>query len=122
MANLSIDHNTAVDVQDEHTYFLTVIIGNGQVGSSAFTNPAGTLITPDINSSLLGKGINLKETDIVVVSEVMQVNPDQLDLIVSYFVSDHKVDNIDNETAADSVTFSPEAGQTILFTTTLAFR
>ena len=90
------------------------------MGSSAFQDPGGNQVPADLNA-ILGSGSALKGTSLDDLSEVIQINPDSLNLVVSYFVTDHQVTNINSETADYEVDYPAQANETVLFITTLNF-
>jgi len=121
MATNSVNHSTSIAVIAGNTYFLNVVVGNGNVGSSTFQNINGTLFNPDLTNVLIGLGSDLKGNGLDIVTVVMQVNPASLNLILSYYITDHVVADITAIAPTDKIPFNAIANQTVTFTNTLNF-
>jgi len=121
MANPIVKGTISFTPDPAKNYFLTCVIGNGQAGNSAYTDFEGNQQAADKNAPL-GAGSSLKGKSLVVASEVMQVNPDNLNLVVTYYITDEPVDDPATEPEAGSADQDAAASQTILFVTTIKFQ
>lgn len=68
-------------------YFLSVVIGNGQTGTTTFKNFNNVQFSPDVLNAPVGNGLSIKGKSSTVVSVVIDVNPDTDNLIVSYYLT-----------------------------------
>ncbi|SJZ65913.1 hypothetical protein [Sediminibacterium ginsengisoli] len=112
---------TTTDVNQ--TYYLTVIIGNGQVGSSAFINADMTVFNPDVENALIGTGAAIINKTFLVSTTDIHANPASLTQIVSYYISTAPLDlsNLGNITPAGTSQVETSPAQTYTFITKLQF-
>ena len=112
---------TTTDVNQ--TYYLTVIIGNGQVGSTTFVNADMTIFNPDVENALIGTGSAIINKTFLVSSTGIHANAASLTQIVSYYVSTSPLDlnDLDNVTPAGTSQVATSAAQTYTFITKLQF-
>ncbi|WP_293311072.1 hypothetical protein [Pedobacter sp. UBA5917] len=74
-------------VKGTDSYFLNVVIGNGQTGTTTFKNFNNVQFSPDVLNAPVGKGSSIKGKSSTVVSVVIDVNPDTDNLIVTYYLT-----------------------------------
>jgi len=119
----TVHHDVDFTPDNTNDYFLSVLVGNGQSGSTTFKNPAGDFFSPDVFNVPLGQGRELKGTSLPVVSVVMDINPQTDNMIVSYYITDTEVSEEELETLnpTDIVPFAAGANQTITFFSSLNF-
>jgi hypothetical protein len=119
----TVHHDVNFTTKPTKNYFLSVVVGNGQSGSTTFKNPAGTLFSPDVLNVPLGLGQPLKGTTLPLVSVVMDINPQTDNMIVSCFILTQEVteDQLQTLTPTDSVPFAAQTSQTITFFINLNF-
>ena len=110
-----------VPVQDNSPYFLSVVIGNGQLGSTTFQNLNGQLFSPNVKNESIGIGANIKGRSSNVVSVVMDVNPNTNDMVVSYYVTTQTVDDLSTIAPTHVAPFSAMQSDTITFILQLKF-
>lgn len=105
------------------SYYLTIVIGNGQSGSTTFRNAQGKKFNPDVENCLVGTGVAINGKTFLAVSTVSQVNPSSLTLLVTYYISTAPLDldNLDNITPAGSSEVTAGANETYTFETQLKF-
>ena len=121
----TVHHNIDFTPANTKDYFLSVLVGNGQSGSTTFRNPAGDFISPDVFNVPLGRGKQLKGTSLPVVSVVMDINPQTDNMVVSYYITDTEVldeEELKTLEPTDIVPFAADANQTITFFTSLNFQ
>ena len=121
----TVHHDVDFAPDNTENYFLSILVGNGQSGSTTFRNPAGDFFSPDVFNVPLGKGKQLKGTSLPVVSVVMDINPHTNNMIISYYITDREVldeEELKTLDPTDRVPFAAEANQTITFFTSLNFQ
>lgn len=113
--------NCAVNSND--SYFLSVVIGNGQTGTSTFKNFNNVSFSPDVFNAPLGDGSAIKGKSSTVVSVVIDVNPDTDNLIVSYYLTNAAKTEVELEglTPAGTSNMIVPTNSTGILLTTLNF-
>lgn len=110
-------------VQSSSSYFLTVIIGNGQGGSTTFKDFDDEQYSPKVVNVPIGKGSLIKGKSSSIVSVVVDINPDSDNLIVSYFLTTKTKTELELENSEPVVTstMTVETNSTAVFITTINF-
>jgi|GEM_PF-6289953 hypothetical protein len=121
MAIHLVQHNTNFTVNAASNYFLTVIIGNGQVGSTSFKNINGDFFSPDVKNTVIGSGAALKGNSLNVVSVVMEVNPTNTNIVLSYYISDVVITDFTTVAPTDTLPFASQINDTVTLITKLNF-
>lgn len=113
--------NCAVNSND--LYFLTVVIGNGQVGSTTFNNFNNVHFSPDVINASVGNGSSIKGKSSTVVSVVVDANPDTDNLIVTYYLTNAPKtdDELKNLLPVGISNLTVQTNSTGVFLTTLNF-
>ncbi|HUS01199.1 MAG TPA: hypothetical protein VMY77_05705, partial [Chitinophagaceae bacterium] len=100
---------------------LNVVIGNGQVGSTTFQNIDDDIFMPEVENSFIGEGWQITGKSLNVVSVVMEVNPVDDDMIISYWISDAPIDDLTEVEPTDMLPYSALKNETVSFITRLNF-
>ncbi|WP_316801471.1 hypothetical protein [Pedobacter frigidisoli] len=110
-------------VSSNESYFLNVIIGNGQIGSTTFKNLNNDQFSPDIINAPVGMGSLIKGKNSMVVSVVIDVNPDTDNLIVAYYLSKapKSPDQLSQMNPVGTSSMTLPTNSTAIFVTTLNF-
>lgn len=122
MAAQLVQHDINFTVNPAISYYLTVIIGNGQVGNTTFINGNGDYFVPDIQNVIIGKGSDLKGKILKVVSVVMEVNPANTNIIVSYYISDAVITDFTTAVPTNTLPFASQINATVTLVTQLNFK
>ncbi len=67
--------------------FITITIGNAQIGGSAVIKGAATLATGQITNLDLGSGQTLKGSKVLAITTVSDINQNTNNLVVTYTVT-----------------------------------
>lgn len=122
MAN-TIEHEINFSVSTALTYYLSVVIGNGQGGGTTFENPGGTMYDDDtILNALIGTGSAIKGQSVFVDTSVDQINPDNKNIIVSYYITTNQITNIKNAVPTGSFKYLADEEESVDFFYTINFQ
>lgn len=100
MENVRNDIN--FNVNSETKYYLTIIIGNGQIGNSTFKDVKGRYHTGTIVNTYIGKGTELKDSSILIGSIVTDVNPRTNRTIITYKINEDDSNNFQKDVDDDN--------------------
>ena len=92
---------------------LTLVVGEGQYGSSAFKNFNGQIEAGAILNRILGSAGSIKGKKLIITTTVTDTNPDTNRTSVSYQLNGKNVDTLEYEVEQDN--------GTLVYYTTLNF-
>ncbi len=101
-------------VQDDVAYSLSVVIGDGQSGTSALKNFDGKYVHGEVDSLPLGTGAAIKGKSLLITSMVTDINPNSNWTSISYKLNDDTIGPYNDNSDADN-------GSTF-YTTLIAFK
>jgi hypothetical protein len=109
----NIINDPTYTVQDGTIYSLTVIIGNGQLGSSALKNFDGEYIHGAVNNVILGDGKNIRGKNLLITSMVTDANSNTNTTVISYKLNGDTIGPYSKDVDTDNSSIS--------YTTTIHF-
>jgi hypothetical protein len=109
----TIENIINIHVDKNIEYRLTIIIGDGQLGSSSFRNVDGSYVTGDVENEFLGKGLSLMNQSILLSTMVTDVNPDTNWTSITILIN--------NEVKGVFPTEVEKKNDTVFYDTTLKF-
>ena len=93
---------------------LSIVLGDGQKGSSSFKNFNGNYVIGAVSDVLLGNAENIKNKSLLISSLVSDVNPNTDLTSITYLIND-----------AEAKSYSEEAespNDSVYYTTTINFK
>lgn len=100
-------------VTDQENYFLTIVVGEAQIGYSSFRDFEGKYISGNIVLHPLGKGENIKGKKLIVTSMVTDVNPNTNLTSITYRLNEENIKTVSETVESNN--------SSIFYTTYLSF-
>ena len=100
-------------VTDQENYFLSIVIGEAQIGYSSFRDFEGKYISGNIVLHPIGKGENIRGKKLIITSMVTDVNPNTNLTSITYRLNDANIDTVSETVESNN--------SSIFYTTYLSF-
>lgn len=97
-----IINNVSFNVASGKRYYLTIIFGDGQDGSSSFKDIEGNYHTGNLLNTVIGTGAKMEGKFIVIGSIVTDTNQHTNATSISYFINDVEVATFREEVDTDN--------------------
>jgi hypothetical protein len=101
------------EVKSRVDYYLTVLVGEAQIGHSAIKDFDGKYISGNITKYPIGKGEKIKGKTLIITSMVTDVNPHTNLTSITYNLNDNDIKTISEEVKSNN--------SSIFYTTYLKF-
>jgi len=101
------------DVKDAENYYLTVLVGEAQIGHSSIKDFEGKYISGNIILHPLGKGEFIRGKTLIITSMVTDVNPYTNLTSITYRLNDENIKTISETVESNN--------SSIFYTTYLSF-
>jgi len=124
MASHISQNQISFSVGTSQSYYLHVTIGDGQVGSTTFKNFSGQLFSPKVFNALIGTGAVMQHQTSLVVSVVMDVNPNTDNMSVSYYITTQPLQDpsdLNSLTPVATIPFPAAQSATTTFYTDISY-
>ena len=100
-------------VTDQVDYFLTIVVGEAQIGYSSFRDFEGKYISGNIVLHPIGEGKNIRGKKLIITSMVTDVNPNTNLTSITYKLNDENIKTVSETVESNN--------SSIFYTTYLSF-